>query len=547
MANETMGRVLPFARSAAYLQRLADKQRAQGHLLQALELLRMSRQKEPEMLETTMEMAETYALMRCPALSNRLLFSLLENDENDAACLYGIGCNFAALGLNACAVDCLALYLHQCRDGEYAAEASELLESLTAETEESAVGPEARLSLRMERAVGALERGRPRLAARLLRRALALDRRNAGAHALMSFALLGDGRPREALEAARCAVRCCRQDVRAQCAMAASLAALGSMDPARAFLRRAGECMEDDADFSLVCQTARKMGEHETVIRLLTPLENEAPLSDAILHWMASAHYNAGHAGEAVRRWRTLRRIDPMDTVAEYRLRMAEEGALAVPVSYERQVPLEETLSRLSRLRLWVQEGPESLRARWQENTALEPLLRWGLSCPEEGVPGAMMGVLASLGDARARQALRDVLCDPFCLPEEKHNAVAALHLCGETGPFYAEISGRLARIHVARANEAADTARYQALVRAVRARVGEKAEEAPLQAVCRAVAALPGPMDALFRARAAETALRALWGQPCQLRLARGQWRKIRRCARRILREAGYDALHQL
>lgn len=73
MANETMGRVLPFARSAAYLQRLADKQRAQGHLLQALELLRMSRQKEPEMLETTMEMAETYALMRCPALSNRLL------------------------------------------------------------------------------------------------------------------------------------------------------------------------------------------------------------------------------------------------------------------------------------------------------------------------------------------------------------------------------------------------------------------------------------------------------------------------------------------
>ena len=48
MSSEVMGRVLPFARSADYMRKIADRHRAQGKPLQALEMLRLSCEKAPD-------------------------------------------------------------------------------------------------------------------------------------------------------------------------------------------------------------------------------------------------------------------------------------------------------------------------------------------------------------------------------------------------------------------------------------------------------------------------------------------------------------------
>ncbi|MDR0898268.1 MAG: hypothetical protein LBN04_10480 [Oscillospiraceae bacterium] len=542
--NATMGQVIPFARSASYLRRLAMKQRAQAKPVQALEMLRLSLSKARD-ANTIMEMAQTYAEMQCPALSNRALFSLMEDEDHAAEGLYGAGCNFYAVHMNECARDCLVLYLQKRPDGAYAQDAAELIESI--DTEMPTGSPlDLRINGRMDRVLSAMEGGKPRLASRLIRRALALEQRNSAAHALQAFTFLAAGNGALALAAARRAMRCNKQDIRALCALAAALHAVGCIETGRGFLKRAVARIENDEDSQLVCQTACEMGEHRVVLDVLTPIESEAPLNDEILHLTASASYNAGEREEALHRWRLLRRIDPMDSIAEYRLQSAEADTLPAMVSYSRQVPLSETLARLGQLRTWVQDGPEAVLALWQRGDALEKLLRWGLTSAESGVAQAMMGVLAGLGDARARDILREALTEPTLSDALKHHALAALCVAGSEGPHYALMHGRMALVRVSRMEKQAGHPQEDALMRLLRARLGAQkgAEKALLSRLCQAAVSLGERRSVHFQAQAVAMAFDQMRGLPPEA-APPGKRRKLARLARRVIKEA-YHGMHQ-
>ncbi|MDR0928310.1 MAG: hypothetical protein LBM74_01175 [Oscillospiraceae bacterium] len=542
--NATMGQVIPFARSASYLRRLGVKQRAQARPVQALEMLRLSLAKARD-ASTIMELAQTYAEMQCPALSNRILFSLMEDEDHAPEGLYGAGCNFYAVRMNECARDCLVLYLQKRPNGAYAQDAAELIESIDSETPTGSP-LDLRINGRMDRVLNAMEGGSPRLASRLIRRALALDGRSSAAHALQAFTFLAAGNNAAALEAARRAMRCNKQDIRSLCALAASLHAVGCAETGRGFLKRAVARIENDEDSQLVCQTACEMGEHRVVLDVLMPIEAEAPLNDEILHLTASASYNAGEREEALRRWRLLRRIDPMDSIAEYRLKGAEADQLPAMISYNRQVPLSETLARLGQLRSWVQEGPEAVLALWQREDALEKLLRWGLTSAESGVAQAMMGVLAGLGDARARDILRETLTEATLSDALKHHALAALCVAGSEGPHYALMHGRMALVRVSRMEKQGGHPQEDALMRLLKAKLGaqKEADQALLKSLCQAAVACGGRHSAHFQAQAVAIAFAHLRGLPMEA-TPPSKRRKLARLASRVIKEAQHG-MHQ-
>ncbi|MCL1963904.1 MAG: hypothetical protein FWF69_02445 [Firmicutes bacterium] len=545
--DSTRGQVLPFARSAEYLRRLAVRQREQGKPVKALELLRMGLAKAPDDTQAMMEMAETYAEMQCPSLSNRLLFSLLTEEDVAPECFYGAGCNFYAMRLLECARDCLAMYLQKRPNGSFVPEAIDMIESIDTRDEKGSA-LETRINRRIERVLASLDSDKPRLAARQIRRAVALEKRNGGTHALQAFALLAAQDAKGALEAARYALRCNRDDIRAICAMAAALKVNHADDAARAFLGRAIARIENDEDAQLVCQTACDMGEHTTVRGVLKRMEAETPYSDELLHLIASASFNAGEADEAMRTWRLLRRIDPMDCTAEYRLKLAEENSLQTPVSYSRQMPLRETLARLSRLREWVQEGAESLRARWKENEALEKILRWGLTSAEPGIPQAMMGVIATIDDPRSQTMLKNMLCDATVPDTLKHGALAALCVMDAKGPFYALVQGRLTLVHVARVEPGESDPHMDTLIRFVKRRLGPltKEEEKSVQALCSLSLKQSGVVGAVVRARAVEISFRRMRGEVVEVSTKPAKRRKMERYVRRIMKGAQHE-LHQL
>lgn len=546
MNNEAMGKMVPFTRSPEYLRRLALKQRGQGRPIRALELLRLSQAKAWDDAKTKMVLAETYANIHCPMLSNQALFSLLENETFAADSFFCAGRNFLAMRMDDAAKDCFMMYLQKSPHGLHAVEAVDLLEMI-GHDDSHKVSMEERVNARINRVLSSLDNGKPQLAVRQIRRALALDHNNSGVHAFLSFALLGSGDTKGALAAARKAMRCSKQDIRALCAMAVSLKSANMKDASRSFLMRATKHIEDGDDAQVVCQTACEMGEHKSVQLMLKELEHQAPYAVDLLHLLATASHNAGDKEEAKQCWRLIIRINPMDSIAKYRQQLAEQDLLENEISYARQVPIRETMKRLSTLRTWVQEGIDALMSRWQESSELELLLRWGLSSEEHDIPQAMMGILSMLADKRSEQILHDLLFDISISNEVKHHALATLCVIGMKGPFFAIINNRLTLVHVTKMQNGSDDDYVTSLYEEVHKRFESLTEQdmVKMRALCHIAARQSMPMGEVFRVYGVELAMRRLRGERVAFPMYLSIHRKLQRYAFRIAKEYEKNAVH--
>jgi len=549
MGNETTtGQLLPFERSAEYLRRVAVRQRKDGRLLPALETLRRSLEKEPDSSDTQLEIARTYAQMRCPGLSNRALFPLLSREEIAAECFHLAGYNFYTMNMDKSARDCFVLYLQKKPAGRFSPDTAELIDTLGEDT----VSPlDLKINHRTQRVLHALDSGRPALAIRLARRLIALEKRNSGTHALLAFALLENGDATAAYHAAQSAYRLNSSDVRAICAMAATLASAGHRAAARAFLSRAQKKADGAEDSELICRTACEMGDHARARDVLLVLQPSAPLSNELLHLLAAASYNAGELQRALECWRLLRRIDPADMMAEFRLERAEAGTLETPITYYPDVPRQEVLSRLSHLSAIVQEGVEGIRRRWLEDDTLERLVQWGLHSSQPGIPEAMMGLMTTIRDEDCSAPLVEMLSDVNISDDRKRNALATLCLMGQNGPHYALIGDRISLVHVTRADKAPNgmTTQAEALARHVKSRLGglREGEEAILLPLCRAALARGARASTMFRLKGVEMAVRGLRGEDAREVSRAPIRRRLIRFARRIMKEAAGRGVHQL
>ena len=551
MQNETMGQLLPFAQSAQALKRFAGKHTAQGNDLQALELLRRSLQQEPEDDETALALAEAYASLQCYALSNRLLIPRITSPEVGEQCLFGTACNMMSLGMTDCARDCAVMYLHDYPDGEWAPDAVDLIDDCEG-AEETGSKALRRAEKRVERALPALEADRPELAARLIGRALSVGRRNSAASSLLAFAMLAKPDAKAAVQAARHALHQAKDDVRAICAMAASLHALGSKNTARGFLEKAASTVQSEDEAMLVCHTACEMDAPDVMIAVLRETEEDAPYSDELLHLLACANYNNGQREAAVRRWKLIRRINPMDAVAEYRLRAAESDAPPEKMPYNCQLPLTETLARLGRLRRMVEEGAETLQARLDGETAddgLEALLRWALESDETGVAQAAVRVLLALRGRKAEALLKGVLADYSADDGLKHEALAALCVMDARGPFYLVIGGRMSIVQVSRVSKREGDAHEKAFFSAMKTRTKaeNESEIRLLKALCGASARRRELTATPARMKTVALAYRMLTGEGCALSRQTPQRRRLERLARRLAREVRENGMHQL
>lgn len=539
MAQEKNGQVLPFSRSAEQVRSLASKRQAQGNPIKALELLWLSLGKAPEDPETLQAMAALYASIGCLALSNYAYFALTSQSEAYASeGFFGLGVNFYDMQLYGTAHDCLVLSLQKNPDAEFASDAIDLLDAID-EMREPADLRSDRMRRRMERVLAAMDDGRANLAVKQIRRVRSLNHPGSGLGSLEAFAKLAAGDEKGALQAARKAARKHPEDVRALCAMASSLKANRSFDAGRVYLHRASEHATRPDEVQLVCQTACEMGEHAFIVSLLSASESHTPYAEELLHLLAVASHNSGNTQGAQDRWRMLRRINPMDTVATYWLQLAEEGRLPEQISYAPDVPLSEILVRLEKLRQMVHEGPEAMQQRWQEDISLEQLLLWGLFCEEPGIAQAMCGVLATLGDSKAQAMLREVLCDPNVAASVKQSVLATLHTMGAKGPYYAVMEDRLTLVHVSKPGEAEGGAAEEQQPLEALVQDMLRPDDAPMMdALCTVAAGLASPLPAALQARAVVLAYCGLHGIQSPFSSTFPNHRKAERLAARIIKE---------
>ncbi|MCL1796125.1 MAG: hypothetical protein FWG37_04455 [Clostridia bacterium] len=548
MENEFVnGKVLPFERSAAYLRQIAVRQRKKGRILPALETLRRSLAKEPGNPETQLEVARTYAQMRCPELSNRVLFPLFAREEIAAECFRLAGCNFYAMNMVKSACDCFVLCLQKTPSGRHSREITQLIDRLNVDTVDR---PGEKVQKRMRRVLNALDSGCPALAVRLARRLLALERCSGDACALLAYALLKNGEETAAYAAARRALHWDRDSIRTICAMAIILASTGQKSAARAFLNHAHKKAGKSGDMEYVCRTAYEIGDHARARDALLSLRQTAPLSTELLHLLAAASYNAGERAEALECWRTLQRIDPTDTVAEYRLKEAKTGQLAARITYAPDIPEHEVLSRLSCLSAIVREGVEGIRRRWIEDDTLKRLVHWGLRSSQPGIPEAMMGLLATIR-TDCSTPLVAMLSDPYIPDDRKRSAITTLCRMDQNGPYYALINDRISLVRISRVNKASQGIYTQAevLARRVKTRLGKllDGEESLLLALCCAALKRDRWTNEAFRIKGIERAVRDIRGEGVHDAGQEIDRRRLARFTRGIMKEASDHEVRQL
>lgn len=427
------GQVLPFARSANELRTRAQSQRKGKQWLEAAELLRRAMEKEPDNERVLLDLAKTYTEIGCAALSNRLLLRVLRNNPDNKECFYEMGCNYYNMQAWAQAHDCLSMYLRACPLGKYRKEANDMILFLY-------IQQNSRVERRIQRATQAYEAGKHTLAARLMRRTFAVSPLNGDAHAVAAFLQLSDGNAESALGLARHAVRLDRHNTRALCAMVVALHQLGSTPAAEKYLARAIRAAETEPERVMVVHTACEVSAYQQALNVLLTLSSEHPLEPTLTHLLAVCYCQVGRLKEALPLWARMRRMDPDDTVSDYcfeSLRAAIARDEQFLPSHSRQVPMEETLRRLARIRALADGDVDTLQHAWANREEIRKLVSWGLSQPEPRIRKVMLGLLRVAGDENARWILRDTLLSPDHPDEFKQLILELLFEMGDPGPHY--------------------------------------------------------------------------------------------------------------
>lgn len=427
------GQILPFVRSVDDLQRRAQTQRKGKQLIEASELLRRALEIEPDNERALLELAKVYTEAGYCELSNRVLLRLLRANPDNKECFYEIGINYYNLQAWAQAQDCLSMYVQSCPLGKNRKEANEIIMLLFMQQS-------SQVERRILRATQAYEAGKHNLAARLVKRAFSISPMDGDAYAVAAFLKLSTGDANGALELAKQALAQNGENTRALCAMVVALSMLGSDKAARKFLTSASEAAETETERIMVIHTACEVKAYDQALATLQALASESTPDPVLTHLTAVCLCQLDRQREALPIWAKMRRIDPDDTLADYyftTLRDAIADGRSFRPSHVREVPLEETMRRLTLIRSVADDEPGKLRDAWRERDDIRRLVAWGLNQSEERIRSIMLGILRVAADEHAATILCEALLSTEHSDEFKQLMLEALFEMGKPGPHY--------------------------------------------------------------------------------------------------------------
>ncbi|MDR2505274.1 MAG: hypothetical protein LBD16_04120 [Oscillospiraceae bacterium] len=438
--------VLSFIRSASQLHSRAVRVRREKQWYQAAELLVRALEIEPDNETILMELAKTYSEIGLSHLSNKLLLRIIAKNPAANECFYEMAINYFNMQAWGPSYDCVSLYLQASPNGSMKKDAEGLLAFLRA-TQNS------RAEHRIQRATHAFEEGRQNLAGKLMKRAFAVSSSNGDAYAVAAFLKLSEGDAKEALDLARQALRKSSGNTRALCAVVVALNMLGNRATSESFLDKAIGAAASESELVMAIHTACEIGSYEKALTILLSMPQNEPLDPGLTHLLAVCLCHTDKIKDALPLWAKLRRLDPDDTVSDYCFEAAKnaisEGKPFLP-SHVRSVPMDETLRRLSRIRVLsegaqtggkaadkAESGADSLLHAWQTQSELKKLVNWGLNQPEPRIMRVMLGVIRVVGDGDAQTMLRNSLLSTEHTDEFKQEMLETLFELGDPGPNY--------------------------------------------------------------------------------------------------------------
>ena len=487
------GKVLQFEQNGDFYLRRGQNKLDGNRLPDAIAMYRMALRRDPENIDAKLALAEALTEACRFDESNRLLFTLLHREDTPNESFFGLGCNFVGLQEYDSAVESFEQYLDLEPDGEFAPDACDMLDVLDEQGEgliDAAIEQE---DMAADKGRELLERDDYKGAIRVLERLLNKQPDLTYARNNLALAYFCDHNYKAAIEQAGMVLKTEPDNIQAHCNLTIFLRATHDKEGvAREAEYIANASSDDTDDLNRICITLMELGLYKSAYSAAKKLMQRMPYDTGIIHRYAVCACENGEVRRALECYDRLLKLDDRDSVARYYRGVCRAALAGAPkprhggfmLNY--QVPLDEMLARVHRLNETINRPHDELVAAWQGGTELESLVRWGIELPERGVRHALLALVASIGDKRAEEFLRDFVLQRSQPPELKREALGLLKQMGASEPYVGYIDGRIveSKVNLVRCLKEDVPDSYQEVMDACFMLMqGERSEECMLEA----------------------------------------------------------------
>ncbi|SIT02568.1 Tetratricopeptide repeat-containing protein [Alicyclobacillus vulcanalis] len=374
--------------------------------------------------------------------SSDLLHYVLEHmDPKMAECWFYLANNYANLGDYDAAEEHLLRYLELDPDGEYAAEAEEMLGILIDEfgggrALERKQREEARAETMQAIQDGRyfLENGQFEVAVEWLEQVVASDPSHIAARNNLSLAYYYTGQYDKALAMANSVLERQPDNLHALCNRALLLQHFGNEEERDRAVEPLLKVIPLHPEVAMkVAITLGFVGRHaEALAAFRRTARFVPPDHPMLLHGLAAAHANLGNLEAAECLWRQLARFEDCARLADYHLERVRQaraaGQRAVSISYQLDIPVEMQLAEV-RDRLQNSSPDE-----WRRDPLLRASLHWSLRHGNREVRQRVIRALAVVADEDAEEALKAFLARSDIDASLQEQTLVALKRMGAKG-----------------------------------------------------------------------------------------------------------------
>ncbi len=457
--KKRIGRVIPFERDGSFFLRRGSERLERNDLIEAISYYHQAYRRDPENVEIQLAIAEVLTEMHRYEESNRMLFPLLSRSESPAECFFGIACNFLGLQEFSHAHDSLESYLALDPDGEYVADALDMLDVIEDESMLYSMPgvqpPEERDALNAcARGRQLLENGRMDEAVKLLNAAAKKHKEFLFVRSNLALAYFCKRDFKHAMESIRSVLEEAPNDVQAHCNLLLFLhAAKDDAGVAREMEFLLASNTQDPQDWNRMAVVFMELGRMQEALSVLKKLQITFPYDEGTLHRMAVCRYHLGQYRQAQTCYDRLLKIDPQDSIASYYRRICHRAVEGKPENidwlYHYQVPYLEVLRRIRQINEASRQPNEGLKERWITDETFRTLFVWSLRLPEPSAKRAVLALIAGFGDREAERVLRRFQLDQLQPDSVKQDVFAMLKHMNAQEPYIAYIDGRLVQSRV--------------------------------------------------------------------------------------------------
>lgn len=414
----------------------------------ALKYFRLAVEKEPDNPINQCNLAGILSEMGYYEESNEVLETILsEVDPDLCECWFYMANNAANLEDFELSEEYLIRYLEEDPEGEFAAEAEDMLDMLAYELGRQPRQPKAKPKQdwvgKHDEARHFLESGQFLQATELLEELL---EEHPDFHAVMnnlSLAYYYTGDVGKAVDTIERVLSADPGNFHALCNLAVFLQHLNDRENRDRLVGVLKKWVPFQPEHMYkLATTLGILGEHETAFRLFRQLIKREERPEASLyHYTAVAAFNAKRFTQAGKYWRIARDLDPDSEIPDFYLNQLEEwGNLpperVPPISYHYQLPFEEQLMQLDRDRSTI---PDQIR----QNPLIRSSFFWALNHGDKETKLQVLQVFEWLADKEVEQVLRSFLMKREEEDDLKRLALYVLKKIGAVEPYRAFLKGR--------------------------------------------------------------------------------------------------------